>query len=74
MQVLRVAIQAAKAGTLRSAQSLPRTAAVAAVQVLAQLRLVPEGAEVASALKVRPHPTEALTARAAAATAARAQA
>ena len=37
MQVLRVAIQAAKAGTLRSAQSLPRTAAEGVVVALVLL-------------------------------------
>jgi hypothetical protein len=52
MQVLRLAIQAAKAETLRSAQSLPRTVAVAVAVAQALLRLVPEGLAAVSGQRV----------------------
>jgi hypothetical protein len=70
MQALQAVWLVAKAATLRSAQ-LPRpTEVVAVVQALVPLLQVSVDAVVASAPKVRPHPTEALMALAAAATAA----
>lgn len=51
MQVPRAETLEGRAETLRSAQSLPRTEAVAVAPVQALLRLVPEGAVAVSVLR-----------------------
>ena len=74
MQVQQMAMLVAKAETLRSEQSLPRTVAAAVAPVQALLRLVPEGAEAASVQKVLRPVLRERTARAAVVTVARQQA
>ena len=70
MPVQRAVIQAVRAVTLRSAQLLQHTEAVVVVVALVLRLQVLADAEAASVRRVLQHPTEALMALAAAATAA----